>query len=209
VKLALDIVERIPPLPLLAVGVGSAVLALVVAALAGGSIAIGALVAGTVVVAVSGAMLATRVHLDRLPLEVAPIALSSRIDGHPAYQFRVRLGRGRLMRDARATVRFVPDEGEPIALEPLEPDASERVGPWTLVVLDRDLQCTRPGHFAVGVEVEDRGKRLVASRQFPSEDIRPGRFAPPLIVRKGKVLLVTDRWAEPEPPRLVDSERTG
>ncbi|MFK7928418.1 MAG: hypothetical protein AB8H79_09515 [Myxococcota bacterium] len=191
--LALDLIERAPTPALVGLCGASALLALAVAAVAGGSVAIVALLLGAAVVLGSGAVLATKVHLGRLPLEVAPVALQDRLDGHPAYRFRARLGRGRRMDRAAATVRFFPDAGDPVDLEPLLGRAQGLVGPWTVVVVDRAEVCTGPGRFEVRIRAAERSREWSAEASFSRSELKSGRFVPALAPRPLR-LLAGERW---------------
>lgn len=204
----LDLVERLPVAPLLAVAGAGAAGALVLAALLGGTVAVALLVAGALVVALAGGLLAVRVHLARMPLELAPVAVRMRIDGHPAFGFRARLGRGRSLEHARAVVRFVPESGEPVALSPLLPDGTSLVGPWSLVVVDRHERCTGSGRFEVQVKASERGRHWAASRAYASNDLHDGRFEPAQIVDGGGLRWRRDAWDQVSPPALTDAGPT-
>jgi hypothetical protein len=194
VNLLLDIVERLRIAVLLGIGVAAAVCSLVIAFVFGGSVAVWVLVVGTVAVLASGGLLALRVHLARLPLELSDVALSNRIDGHRAFGFRTRLGRGRLMREATARVRFLPDGGDPVDLEPILGAGDALVGSWTVVVIDREGQCGDPGRFEVTIEAGEGSKRWSASHTYDAADIQTGRFSAPADVRNGRLALAHDAW---------------
>ena len=176
VDLALDVIERLPTPVLLGVSGAAFVGALLVAAAAGGSIAVWALALGALTVAVCGGLLAVKVHLRRMPLELGDVGVRDRLDGHVAVRFRSRLGRGRRMDRARATVRFVPEQGEPIELQPLMAEAAGLVGPWTVVVVDRHDQCDQPGAFEVRVQAREGSKTWAVEARYSPEQIHEGRF---------------------------------
>lgn len=205
-NLVLDIAERLPIAVLLGVGVAAATISLIVAATWGGTVAVSALVLGVIVVLVSGGLLALRVHLARLPLELADLALTTRIDGHHAYGFRARLGRGRLMRNATAQVRFLPDHGDPIPLEPLMGTGERLLGPWTVVIIDRDGRCGGEGRFEVSIDATEGQKTWTAAHTYGADDIQAGRFRAPVGMRNGRLALTHDAWDQVRPPTLEDRD---
>lgn len=199
---ALDLVERLPVLPLLGTALGAAVGALGLAALVGGTVAVALLVVGVVIVAVAGGLAALKVHLARLPLEVAPVAVEGRIDGHRAFAFRVRLGRGRGIDRGLARVRYLPDHGEPVDLHVLLADARGVVGPWAVVAVDRAEAVRGAGRLEVAVEAEEDGHPWVVEASWGLEDVVPGRFEPVVQVRRGRLAWARDRWTAVQPPAL-------
>lgn len=183
---ALDLVQKLPLPVLLGTFVGSVAVPLIVAALIGGSIAVGALLVGAILAIGSGLSLAARVHLDRLPLTLSARGLTTRLDGHPAFQFRAQLGRGRRMDRARATVRFLPDGGgEPVVLEPLMDHGEGLFGPWTLVVVDRHERISGPGTFEVRVTAREGDRAWEAESAYRTDELQPGRFVPALRESRG------------------------
>lgn len=146
------------------------------------------LVAGFLV----GAAVYRRWQLANLPLDVAPIVLRGTLDGLPAYRFRVRLGRGRLAHTARAEVFWHPDDGRPVPIEIIEA-AGARVGPWTVLAVDRARRCDVPGAFRLRVHAEERGRAWSADVPFPADAVRDGRFANALVPGR-RVRLDLDAW---------------
>lgn len=201
--LALDVIERLPTPVLLGVGGAAFVGALLVAAATGGTIAVGALVLGALTVAACGGFLAFKVHLRRLPLELGDVGVRDRLDGHVAVRFRARLGRGRQMDRARATVRFVPDQGEPVALQPLMAEAAGLVGPWTVVVVDRQDQCHRPGAYEVRIQAREGAKTWAVEARYAPEQILAGRFVSS-IRPKALTLQPVEPWDAVRPPAQRD-----
>lgn len=132
---------------------------------------------GALGVLVGLAGLVVRSRLGTLPLEIAPGAVWSELNGTPAYRFRVRLGRFRPIREARAEVRWMPEDGEPVLLQPLLAEAPVLLGPWTLVVRDEARRCEGPGRFRVEVRAREGGADLVAAREWAREDVIAGHFA--------------------------------
>lgn len=198
-NLVLDLIETLPKAPLLiAAGVG-AVVPLPLAWLTGGTAGVVILLIGVAVVGVAGGLLALRVHLDRLPLVLAPVAAEGRIDGHRSLRFRVRLGRGRHMSSVRGLVRFVPTQGEPVQLPLLVEQESEVIGPWTLVVVDRASQIAdRSGRFEVEILATEGSREWSARRSYGEDLVVVGRFLPAIFLSKGRIKLDHDRWGKVE-----------
>ncbi|TVQ88800.1 MAG: hypothetical protein EA397_16515 [Deltaproteobacteria bacterium] len=168
--------------------------------LLGGTPAVVVLLLGTALVAGAGGLLALRVHLDRLPLALGPVAAEGRIDGHRALRFRVRLGRGRRMARVKGSVRYLPTRGEPIELPLLVEQERDVIGPWTLVVVDRADQISgAPGRFEVEVEASEGDRTWTARRAYGDELVVSGRFLPALSRKAGRIVLEHGTWAKVEP----------
>lgn len=200
---ALDLVERLPTVALLGGAVGAAAFALLAAALLGGSTAVAILALGAFVVASAGGAAALKVHLMRLPLEVAPTAVEARLDGHRAFGFRVRLGRGRAIRRGTAEVRYHPVQGEPIELDVVLAEPEAIIGPWSVVAVDRYEQVGPAGRIELAVRVIEGERDWETTRRWPLEDVVVGRFAPPLENRRGRLSWARARWSEVTPPALT------
>lgn len=172
-------------------------LPLVLAARAEGAAAFGLVALGLVAGFAVGALVYRRWQVLNLPLDVAPVVVRGQLDGLPAYRFRVRLGRGRVVQAARAEVIWQPEDGKPVTIEILEA-AGARVGPWTVVALDRRRCCAEPGAFRLRVHAEERGRTWSADVPFGPETVREGRFANALVPGR-RVRLDLDAWDRVEP----------
>ena len=179
-ELVSDLVLGLPTPVLLAIVGVAALGAPSVALLVGGQVAVAAILVGVGILLLAGAALALKVHVLRMPLRLSEGGVRLRIDGHPAWQFRAQLGLGRRMDVARATVRFVPEHGEPVALQPLMDHGERLVGPWTVVVVDREERVKGPGRFEVRVTATERGKAWEAETAYSDERMAEGRFVPTL-----------------------------
>jgi len=193
VELMSDLVQRVPGRVLLAIVAVSALGAPVLAALVGGPVSVWILLVGVAILLLSGGALALKVHVNRLPLRLSGAGVRTRLDGHVAYQFRAQLGRGRRMDRARATVRFLPDHGEPISLEPLMDRGERLVGPWTLVVVDRQERIRGPGSFEVRVQVKEGERDWEAETAYRDDALVEGRFVSALSRRSAD-------WLSKSPP---------
>jgi hypothetical protein len=142
--------------------------------------------------------LAGKLWLASLPLEVAPLAVRGRLDGHASFAFRVRLGRGRKMERIRARVRYVPRDGAPVELVPLLPEGTGLVGPFTVVVVDRDGACRADGAFELWVEAKDGGKTWNTSSRFERARIQTGRYRSGLVRHGTGVRWDRNAWREVE-----------
>lgn len=179
-ELVSDLVLQLPTPVLLTILGVAALGAPAVALLVGGQVAVWILLLGVGVLLLAGVALALKVHVLRLPLRLSGSGVRLRLDGHPAWQFRAQLGRGRRMDVARATVRFVPDHGEPVALQPLMDHGERLVGPWTVVVVDREERVQGPGRFEVRVTATERGRAWEAETAYSDDRMADGRFVPAL-----------------------------
>lgn len=200
---ALDLIERLPTVALLGGAVGAAVLALLAAAVLGGSTAVAILAVGAFAVATAGGAAALKVHLMRLPLEVAETAVEARLDGHRAFAFRVRLGRGRAIRRGTARVTYHPEQGDPIDLDVVLAEPEAIIGPWSVVAVDRDEQVGDTGQVELTVRVVEGERDWETTRRWPLDQVVAGRFAPPIETRRGRLLWARDRWSEVTPPALT------
>lgn len=183
---ALQFLERLTPAGFAGLAAGTIGLPVVGTLLVSGAADVGltAIAMGAGAAAGWGAWYRRRV--STLPLEIAPVALVGRLDGHPVYRFRLRLGHGRPMHDARAEVSFVGPAGE-TPLAPVLGEAPTLLGPWTLAVVDRAHAADGPGSFRVRAEVTEGGRTWRAERTWPREALRPGRFAPAVRIRHGRL----------------------
>lgn len=128
-----------------------------------------------------GAAFMARRVLGQLPLELSHKACTYELDGRPTFAFRVRLGRGRLMRRARARITWELD-GHALELEPLFGQGERLIGPWTLVVVDRRAQVVGDGSFRVEVEAIEGDLRWSASGTWRRSQLAVGRFAAPMVL---------------------------
>jgi hypothetical protein len=169
-------------------------LPLVAAALVDGPLQVAAGGLAVVGAIVSGGLGWQRRRSATLPLVAASVGLRGRVDGQVAYRFRVRLGHGRTMRNARAEVVFRAADGDEVALPPLMANAKALVGPWTVAVLDRDGRCDRPGTFVLRVWAEENGRTWDMVAPFPQGEMRDGRFGPGVRLVRDKLCWDQDRW---------------
>jgi hypothetical protein len=137
-------------------------------------------------------LLRLRRWLDQLPLEIAPVAGTGLVDASRVYRFRLRLGRGRPLRNLGSSVSFLPEGGGEVVLLV---DVPEGVlcGPVTVVARDPQGLCNGPGTFLVQARCESARSRWEAEARVPSAAIRPGTFGG-IDVRNGKVVFSSD-WA--------------
>jgi hypothetical protein len=153
-------------------------------------------------------LLRVRRWLDQLPLEIAPVAGTGLVDASRVYRFRLRLGRGRPLRNRAARVSFLPEGGQPeggqpeVELPVAVPDGV-LFGPVTVVARDPQGVCGGPGTFVVRARCESGGARWEAEARVPSAAIRPGVFGG-IDVRNGKVVFSAD-WATLEESSPVRS----
>jgi hypothetical protein len=190
-----DLASAVPKRALFA-AIGVAVVGAVLAAAFGGASVAGAAAGiGALVVASAGALLALRVHVDRMPLTIAPICVEGRIDGHRALSFRARLGRGRRVDRASARVVYVPPAGAPIELPLLAPRAGPVLGPWTIVAVDRsDLLPASGGRFEVEVDATEGPRAWSARRALGADIVVAGRFVPAVARRAGRLVPDARAW---------------
>lgn len=195
----LDLIETLPKLWLLVAAAAAVVVAPLVAVILGGTGAIIALLIGVVVVAGAGGLLALRVHLDRMPLVLAPTAVEGRLDGHRALHFRARLGRGRPMDRVSATVQFVPAQGDPIALDLLVDEQRQVLGPWTIVAVDRaDALPDVPGHYHVALQATEAERSWSVARSYNTQAVVAGRFRSGIVRQAGKLAFDRAAWGSVE-----------
>lgn len=176
----MDLAQRLPISVLLIVVGLCVVFPLLAGALVGGWLGLAVVLLGVLGLLSAGSLIALKVHISRLPLQLSVEGARARLDGHPSFHFRAQLGLGRRMESASASVHFLPDDGDAIELEPLLARGERLHGPWTLVVVDRDERIQGEGRFHVRVEVEERGKRWEVERDYPVFDLVEGRFIPPV-----------------------------
>lgn len=192
----LDRVERLPIVVPLALSASAVVVPLAIMLSIGGTEGAVAVAVGVVVLVASAALLAWRVHIERLPLVLGPVAASAKLDGHTAFRFRALLGRGRAMLDARARVRFVSAQGDSIELEPIMARADQLLGPWTVVVIDREQVWDKDGRFEVEVAaVDPKGREWSVTQRYGATEVIDGRFSPGLVLRKGRMQWDLDAWS--------------
>ncbi|MBW1877941.1 MAG: hypothetical protein JRI25_24575 [Deltaproteobacteria bacterium] len=132
--------------------------------------------------------------LGLLPLEFAESALRGRLDGCAVYRFRIRLGRGRPMRNAHAEVAFVREDGTEVRLEPVADQVPVLLGPWTVAVLDATRQCDGAGAFRVRVRVQEGGRIWESERTWPRAMVREGRFEAAICRRRGRLVWDPVAW---------------
>lgn len=137
---------------------------------------------------VTAGILAIR-HRNRvasLPLEISEVALAGTRGATRTYRFRARLGRGRRVRDPRVEVRIGSRVLSTARLPPL-------IGPFTIYAVD--AQGSEPeGTLVVRVSGREGGRRWEAERAFGPANLRPGRFAPGVVHRRGRLELDPERW---------------
>ena len=131
-----------------------------------------------------GAALMARRIRGHLPLELSRTACAYELDGRPAFAFRVRLGRGRLMQRAHARITW-ESGGEALELEPLLGQGERFIGPWTLVVVDRRAQVVGEGSFRVEIQAIEGDLTWAASATWPRAQLAPGRFTAPMVLNRG------------------------
>ena len=133
-------------------------------------------------------------HLaSRLPLAFAEAALRGSSMGRPVYRFRVRLGRGRLMKSARARVVFRTHEARhelPLVLDQMD----ALVGPWTLLARDPEGVVGPGGVFDVDVRGLAGDEEVMASASWDEATLREGTFEPGMLVQKGRLHIDPDAW---------------
>lgn len=154
------------------------------------------LMLGTLVVPtgfIAGVAAMSRRLVGSLPLQLAQAGLHERGDNADQYRFRVQLGRGRTMRDARATVTWRGANGE-VPLTPLLAEAAVLIGPWTLLVVDKEGSCDGDGVFDVHVVAVEQGKQWQAHASWEKSALVEGRFEPAVAVQRGKLIWQRDRW---------------
>ena len=135
-----------------------------------------------------------RQSLLSLPLELSKTGLQDLLGGHPVYRFRVRLGRNRMATEVRIDVHF---EGEK-TLVPLQPVVSALpsvVGPWTVVVVDRDRTCEGPGRFVVRVRAQEGERVWEVGAQYERSELLTGRFGADLRVEGERLVVDPDQWS--------------
>lgn len=126
-----------------------------------------------------------------LPLEVAKVAVRTRVNGVPAYQFRLRLGRGRQVRDATAEVWWHPAVGAPRALE-LVVTPGPRIGPWTVLALDRESEVSG-GQFVLRAKATTDAQAWEAEQRV--SDVRDGRFSAAVVPAGAGWRFEAEQWA--------------
>jgi len=177
---------------------------------AGAAVLVGAPLAGTLAVTgtadlvlVALAVLASggttwalvhRRRIAHLPLEFASLALRGRIDGCAVYRFRIRLGHGRPMRNARAEVVFLADDGSEVRLAPVSERLPVLVGPWTVAVLDPEGKCDGAGVFRVRVHVEEGRRTWECERTWRRDAVREGRFEAAIRRHRGRLVWDPVAW---------------
>jgi hypothetical protein len=142
-----------------------------------------------------------RKQLAGLPLELGQDAVQSQIDGRRVYRFRARLGRGRVVRSPRVTVRFVPEGGPPQGLLATVP-GERHCGAWTVWATDPEAAVQGPGRFEVALEVDEGGKVWKAAGQWDHDAVRTGHFQPQFAIVSGRVRNRQEGWdrIRPEEP---------
>ena len=169
------------------------VVPLVVTALTGPVVDV-ALVVGAVAGGVVGSgLVMVRQRVRNLPLELAGPACRAEVGGYPAYRFRVRLGRGRIFTQGKATVTWVNGQ-ERLALPVVLDRVGLGVGPWTLLVVDTDRRIGTDGHFEVHVQVMEGQRSWQASADYPLATLVPGRFGSDLTAEGDGLAVDPDRW---------------
>ena len=163
-----------------------------------------ALIASAAVVGVAAGLLAREVaRVGGLPMEIAPVALLGEVDARPIVRFRARLGLGRALRDAGATVRFLGPEGE-IEVRAVVP-AGVLIGPFTVLVPDPP---PGPGTWRIRVTATSGGRAWASEAVVPSSE-RRGRFGG-VSPQDGSVRF-DDDWAavveEPAVPPELTADR--
>ena len=142
----------------------------------------------------SAAAVSARRALDRLPLELAPVAARGMVDGRITVRFRACLGRGRSCRP-RWTVQWLPSGEAPPRELPVDAVGAHVCGPFVAQV---DLPEGEAGAFTVQVAVGDER----VERRFEAGDLREGRFCQGIVA--GRVLRFDEAWrqveAREEPP---------
>lgn len=132
---------------------------------------------GLALTSAGGALWAIRVRtwLDRLPLEIAPVAGTGRIDGMRVYRFRARLGRGRRLQDPSAVVEFVGSDGKALPLDVQLPQGP-LCGPFTVIARDTAGSFGNPGELRIRIAARAAGSEWQAERRILATDVREGRF---------------------------------
>jgi hypothetical protein len=149
------------------------------AALAGGAVAVpamGAVLAegaasvalggaSAIALAIAGWAWRERARARELPLVIEPSVVACRIDGQPAFRFKVRLGNGRLVRGARARVTWRPAAGDPVELAIVGPEGP-RLGEWTVLAFDTLARVQGDGSFVVEVTAQERDRHWKTEAQL-------------------------------------------
>lgn len=151
--------------------------------------------------AVGGWAIRVRRWLDRLPMEIAPVVATGRVDGVVVYRFRVRLGRGRPLREVAATVRAEDHDGEVVQLPTLVAGGT-LTGPFTVVAHVPPVRALRPRRFDVDVVGTAGGRRWAAAAQLGADAIQHGRFGG-IESEDGRVRF--DDWVEVVPDDSLGS----
>ncbi len=146
---------------------------------------------------VLGGGLAARWMARSLPLQLADAALRDKQDEGDVFRFRVRLGSGRRMRQARARVLW-RSEGRSVELPLVLGELDELIGPWTLVALDPD-GVVDGGHLDVYVHGEAGGQAWSTSATWEVAAVGEGRFCAPIIA-SGSRWRLAEPWDEVRAP---------
>jgi hypothetical protein len=187
-------------LVLIAAGAAACPLALtVVTPLAGDIAMVG--IAGAIA-GLGGWAVRVRRWLDDLPMEIAPVVATGRVDGVTVYRFRVRLGRGRPLKEVSATVRAEDQDGAVIQLPTLVAGGT-LTGPFTVVAHVPPSRALRPQRFDVDVSGTAGGRRWNLTRRLDAGALRAGRFGG-IESEDGRVRF--DDWVEvvPDPSQSSD-----
>lgn len=188
-------VENLPQRLFVGLSGGAVALPILGAALVDGAAAISLGAIGVIAAGAVAWAAQARAKALSLPLEIAPVALSGRVDGQPMYRFRVRLGNGRALRSAQARVTWRPTDGEPAPLVIVEP-SGPRVGAWTVLAFDPLHRCDGPGTFTVEVTAQEGARTWTSQATYAHDVVRPGRFEAG--VAAGRRLTWSASWCEVE-----------
>lgn len=134
-----------------------------------------------------GGAVGWRLWSDALPLRLGRAAVRLEINGHPAFQVRAMLGRGRALRGPVATAVWVPAEGAARPLRVVGPGVAALVGPWTVLVIDDEGVAIGAGALQVEVGGSEAGRSWKASARWTGEQIFEGRLVSVVQRRGGRV----------------------
>jgi hypothetical protein len=188
-------IERHSPRRIVAVGLGSAVLALGGTVLVQGLADVLLIAAALGSVSLSGIALRERWRVDQLPLILADQAVRGVVGGKPVCAFQAWLGRGRVVRSPEIHVLFRASDGTERDLDATVP-AEVLSGPWTFQVPDPG----GTGRFVVRVAVQEGGRAWEASGEWDRQGLAPGRFSAPVARQGGRLCWRREAWGQVEVP---------
>ncbi len=187
-QLATAIARRVRSPAALLIGPALALAALVgvVVTPLGGDVALVALAAA--LLGSTGLVAREVKRLGSLPLEIAPVALGGEVDARPVLRFRARLGLGRVVREATASVVHEGPSGT--AELPTHVPSGALVGPFTILAFDPERRCGE-GRLRVTVSAREGDRTWTAEVVVPCPAAE-GRFGG--VSSQGGRLVFEDDW---------------